>query len=145
MTLLTAYGGWTCPHSEHDLARKPWIFWCCFSLGICRYEGIRLLPGFLARGFSSRADDLNAESASGARSQYTSHTMLPGKQGMYDPALERDNCGVGMIANLKKTESHRIVKNALQVSLKVATLLSITHHSSASTSKHKRRWNDIDV
>uniref|UniRef100_A0A7S4P9N1 glutamate synthase (NADH) n=1 Tax=Guillardia theta TaxID=55529 RepID=A0A7S4P9N1_GUITH len=41
--------------------------------------------------------------------------MLPGKQGMYDPALERDNCGVGMIANLKKTESHRIVKNALQV------------------------------
>mmetsp|Transcript_5396 Transcript_5396/g.10833 ORF Transcript_5396/g.10833 Transcript_5396/m.10833 type:complete len:2179 (-) Transcript_5396:728-7264(-) len=41
--------------------------------------------------------------------------MLPKKQGMYDPAQERDNCGVGMIANLRKDESHRIVKNALQV------------------------------
>ena len=29
--------------------------------------------------------------------------------------MEKDNCGVGMIANLRKEESHRIVKNALQV------------------------------
>jgi len=40
---------------------------------------------------------------------------LPKKQGMYDPTMEKDNCGVGMIANLRKDESHRIVKNALQV------------------------------
>jgi hypothetical protein len=42
-------------------------------------------------------------------------SRLPAAQGLYDPKNEKDNCGVGMIANLKKASSHRIVKNALQV------------------------------
>jgi len=63
--------------------------------------GVKLLPGFHARGFTVRPAGLERN--------------LPKKQAMYDPAQERDNCGVGMIANLKRTESHRIVKNALQV------------------------------
>ena len=42
-------------------------------------------------------------------------SRLPKAQGLYDPAREKDNCGVGMIANLKRAKSHRIVKNALQV------------------------------
>lgn len=44
-------------------------------------------------------------------------TRLPEAQGLYNPSLEKDNCGVGMIANLKKEKSHRVVKNALQASL----------------------------
>lgn len=34
---------------------------------------------------------------------------LPPKQGLYDPAQERDNCGVGFIANVKGVASHQIV------------------------------------
>ncbi|MEO0530958.1 MAG: glutamate synthase central domain-containing protein, partial [Planctomycetota bacterium] len=34
---------------------------------------------------------------------------LPAKQGLYDPANERDNCGVGFIANVKGVASHQIV------------------------------------
>ena len=43
-------------------------------------------------------------------------TRLPEAQGLYNPNLEKDNCGVGMIANLKKEKSHRVVRNALQAS-----------------------------
>ena len=34
---------------------------------------------------------------------------LPAKQGLYDPANERDNCGVGFIAQIKGVASHQIV------------------------------------
>jgi hypothetical protein len=54
-------------------------------------------------------------SSSVNNSEHKPFGLLPQKQGMYDPGLEKDNCGVGMIANLRKDESHRIVKNALQV------------------------------
>jgi hypothetical protein len=63
--------------------------------------GVQLLPGFFARNFTTRP--------------VGTVNNLPVAQGLYDPANEKDNCGVGMIANLKRTESHRIVKNALQV------------------------------
>src|SRR4051795_10903666 len=33
----------------------------------------------------------------------------PGAGGLFDPALERDSCGVGFIANLKGYKSHAIV------------------------------------
>ena len=38
---------------------------------------------------------------------------LPVKQGLYDPANERDNCGVGFIAHLKGKASHAIVQDAI--------------------------------
>ena len=34
---------------------------------------------------------------------------LPAKQGLYDPAQERDNCGVGFLAHLRGVASHQIV------------------------------------
>ena len=52
-------------------------------------------------------------------------SRLPQAQGLYNPDNEKDNCGVGMIANLKKAESHRIVKNALQVHLANATCAAL--------------------
>ncbi len=68
-------------------------------------KGVILLPGYRVRGFCATPI----------------HHRLPPKQAMYDPALEKDNCGVGMIANLRKEESHRIVKNALQVKLSIVS------------------------
>ena len=37
------------------------------------------------------------------------------KQGLYDPALEHDACGVGMVANIKGIKSHSIVQQGLEV------------------------------
>ena len=38
---------------------------------------------------------------------------LPSKQGLYDPQLEKDSCGVGFVANVKGVASHRILSDAL--------------------------------
>jgi glutamate synthase (NADPH/NADH) large chain len=36
----------------------------------------------------------------------------PTKQGLYDPELEKDSCGVGFVANVKGVPSHQIVVDA---------------------------------
>ena len=40
---------------------------------------------------------------------------LPPKQGLYDPSLEKDACGVGFVVNIKGKKSHEIVRQALTV------------------------------
>ena len=40
---------------------------------------------------------------------------LPRAQGLYDPAQERDACGVGMVADLHNRKSHKIVQQGLQI------------------------------
>lgn len=40
---------------------------------------------------------------------------LPNKQGLYDPALEHDACGMGFVVNIKGEKSHDIVADALTV------------------------------
>jgi glutamate synthase (NADPH/NADH) large chain len=37
---------------------------------------------------------------------------MPEKQGLYDPALEKDSCGVGFVAHIKGEASHQIVLDA---------------------------------
>ena len=37
---------------------------------------------------------------------------FPSKQGLYDPALEKDSCGVGFVAHIKGVQSHQIVVDA---------------------------------
>jgi glutamate synthase (NADPH) large chain len=37
---------------------------------------------------------------------------LPPKQGLYDPELEKDSCGVGFVANVKGHPSHQIILDA---------------------------------
>jgi hypothetical protein len=37
---------------------------------------------------------------------------FPKKQGLYDPALEKDSCGVGLVAHLKGVPSRAIVEDA---------------------------------
>jgi glutamate synthase (NADPH/NADH) large chain len=40
---------------------------------------------------------------------------LPEKSGLYDPAQEKDSCGVGFVAHIKGARSHQIVLDAEQV------------------------------
>ena len=43
------------------------------------------------------------------------HSMRPAAEGLYDPSLEKDSCGVGFIADIKGRASHQIVTDALSV------------------------------
>lgn len=40
---------------------------------------------------------------------------LPPKQGLYDPAYEHENCGIGLIVDIKGRRSHSIVQGALEI------------------------------
>ena len=40
---------------------------------------------------------------------------VPEARGLYDPALDKDSCGVGFIADIKGRKSHRIVEDALTI------------------------------
>jgi glutamate synthase (NADPH/NADH) large chain len=40
---------------------------------------------------------------------------LPKRQGLYDPALEKENCGVGFIAHIKGQASHQYVLDAAEM------------------------------
>ena len=51
----------------------------------------------------------------------TDHIGMPPAQGLYDPAHEHDNCGVGFIANIKGRKSHSIVKRGIEI------LCNLTH------------------
>jgi glutamate synthase (NADPH/NADH) large chain len=42
-------------------------------------------------------------------------------RGLYDPALDKDSCGVGFIADIKGRKSHKIVEDALTI------LVNLTH------------------
>ena len=37
---------------------------------------------------------------------------MPGKTGLYDPAFEKDSCGIGFVCDIKGRSSHSIVKDA---------------------------------
>src|SRR5881227_2993728 len=45
----------------------------------------------------------------------TAAAGLPPAHGLYDPALEKDSCGVGFIANIKGKKSHQIVSDAISI------------------------------
>jgi glutamate synthase (NADPH/NADH) large chain len=40
---------------------------------------------------------------------------VPGRQGLYDPANEKDACGVGFVAHIKNKKSHGIVEQGLLI------------------------------
>ncbi|MBF0295503.1 MAG: glutamate synthase large subunit, partial [Magnetococcales bacterium] len=50
---------------------------------------------------------------------------LPEKQGLYDPALEHDACGVGFVARINGQKSHDVVRMGLNV------LVNLTHRGAA--------------
>ena len=40
---------------------------------------------------------------------------FPKKYGLYDPAYEKESCGVGFVANIKGDQSHQIIQDALTI------------------------------
>ena len=40
---------------------------------------------------------------------------LPEAQGLYDPGLEHDACGIGLIANIHNNKSHRVIVQGLKI------------------------------
>ncbi|MBT3508205.1 MAG: glutamate synthase large subunit [Nitrospina sp.] len=40
---------------------------------------------------------------------------FPKKQGLYDPAYEKDSCGVGFVMNMKGEKSHEIITQGLEI------------------------------
>ena len=41
--------------------------------------------------------------------------FLPRAEGLYDPANERNSCGVGFVADMKNRKSHAILEKGLQI------------------------------
>lgn len=54
---------------------------------------------------------------------------LPKKQGLYDPTLEHDACGMGFVVNIKGEKSHGIIEEALTV------LENLSHRGQAERMK----------
>ncbi len=50
---------------------------------------------------------------------------LPRSQGLYDPAAERDACGIGFVVDVKGRPSHRIIEQGIQI------LINLTHRGAA--------------
>src|SRR3954464_2009537 len=50
---------------------------------------------------------------------------LPPAQGLYNPRFEHDACGLGFVATLKRTASHDVVSQALEI------LVNLTHRGAA--------------
>ncbi len=55
---------------------------------------------------------------------------FPPKQGLYDPAHERDACGMGFVVDLKNRKSHDIIQQALQI------LISLEHRGACGCEKN---------
>src|SRR3981189_1726952 len=60
-------------------------------------------------------DALSAAPASKPAEPAREHSWRPPAEGLYDPSLEKDSCGVGFIANIKGKKSHQIVSDALNI------------------------------
>ena len=65
-----------------------------------------------AAGEQARAREHSREQN---REHTREHTWRPAAEGLYDPSLEKDSCGVGFIADIKGRKSHKIVSDALSI------------------------------
>src|ERR1700754_1643270 len=60
-------------------------------------------------------DALSAAAASKPEEPAREFSWRPPAEGLYDPSLEKDSCGVGFIANIKGKKSHQIVSDAISI------------------------------
>jgi glutamate synthase domain-containing protein 1 len=56
---------------------------------------------------------------------------FPKAQGLYDPANEHDNCGIGFVAHIKGQKSHDIIERGLEV------LRNMDHRGATSADNKK--------
>ena len=64
-------------------------------------------PGESIRGGNAERPAMSARD--------TADPGVPEARGLYDPALDKDSCGVGFIADIKGRKSHQIVEDALTI------------------------------
>src|SRR6201995_3704127 len=78
-------------------------------------SGSEFERGHIVAGTLSASAD--SKPADAARELHTPelHTWRPEAEGLYDPSLEKDSCGVGFIANIKGKKSHQIVSDAINI------------------------------
>src|ERR1700759_2661371 len=78
-------------------------------------SGSEFERGHIVAGTLSASAD--SKPADAARELHTPelHTWRPEAEGLYDPSLEKDSCGVGFIANIKGKKSHQIVSDAISI------------------------------
>ena len=57
-------------------------------------------------------------------------TGLPPRQGLYDPRLEHDSCGVGFVVDIEGRKSHDLVQKAIQI------LLNLEHRGACGCEKN---------
>ena len=62
--------------------------------------------------------------------QGMAYRRRPEKYGLYDPAFEKDGCGVGFVANIKGVRSHSIIEDAKEV------LINMTHRGAVGSEKN---------
>ncbi|HXX26786.1 MAG TPA: glutamate synthase subunit alpha, partial [Pseudolabrys sp.] len=63
----------------------------------------------------SRLLEKAAVLADAARARASADPGVPEVQGLYDPKLDKDSCGVGFIADIKGRKSHQIVEDGLKI------------------------------
>jgi len=80
--------------------------------------------GILDQNGDRRAPDLRKRPKSVSHQKpfdFENPIGLPPKQGMYDPRLEKDACGIGFVVNTKGQKSHDIIVKGIQI------LINLTH------------------
>src|ERR1700726_2145862 len=75
----------------------------------------------IVQGFPESGGYMSDTSYSPKRPRGESSNGLPPAQGLYDPANERDACGIGFVVNIQGQKSHDIVRKGIQV------LINLTH------------------
>ena len=77
------------------------------------FERENIVPETLSATAISKPGDASYQEASYQESGHSEpqreFSWRPPAEGLYDPALEKDSCGVGFIANIKGRKSHQIV------------------------------------
>jgi glutamate synthase (NADPH) large chain len=79
------------------------------GLAVEEYAGAACAP--------ARQDEMSEEKQStefGGRGS-TADPGTPLAQGLYDPALDKDSCGVGFIADIKGRKSHQLIEDGLRI------------------------------
>ena len=79
-------------------------------------RGISLLCRTNLRS-SVQVPKLNTTASNRAK---TTFTRFPPNKGLYDSSLEKDSCGVGLVAHLKKTASRQIVLDANEMLVRMS-------------------------
>ena len=101
---------------------------CSFFLTLDTIRGRALLPELLLSGpITDELPTLTMDK-----------TAFPPKaQGLYDPRNEHENCGIGLIVDMKGRKSHDIVKGALEI------CVNLDHRGGLRLRSHNRRRGRI--